>query len=344
MRLPLFAGALLAATLLACHSDKQIADTAPAAQIPYEVRVMAILEKNGDLTHVQANAKGEYEILPGGLPASGWRLNFSAPYPATLKVKIDGIEIPRFEDVPVGRDPAATGYYKVIKINPSPTAWVVGLRPPDSKLVEARHEIAIASVSINPKYSTGPDHESPPLSLLAVPQKKFRVSVIKAGTGRGIVSSDPPGIHCGSDCLFDFDQGVAVRLRGTPAPGSSFSGWNGECQGSGECELRSKGEATALGATFEGLKPGGQNGCPAAVAIHDFTYLGRPGCASRDIAGHPTATLNCDAEGYFCCETLVGGKAPRCGGQDRQEFAADCLDFGPNASLRDSKGCYLLNP
>ncbi len=57
------------------------------------------------------------------------------------------------------------------------------------------------------------------------------LSVNKAGDGTGTVASNPPGIDCGSICVNTFDIGSSVTLTATPAAGSSFSVWGGNCSG-----------------------------------------------------------------------------------------------------------------
>lgn len=49
--------------------------------------------------------------------------------------------------------------------------------------------------------------------------------------GSGTVTSSPSGIDCGSSCSATFDHGASVTLIATPAPGSSFTGWSGDCSG-----------------------------------------------------------------------------------------------------------------
>jgi hypothetical protein len=46
-------------------------------------------------------------------------------------------------------------------------------------------------------------------------------------TGNGAVTSDIPGISCGSDCSEVFDYGTDVMLLPTPGPGAYFAGWSG---------------------------------------------------------------------------------------------------------------------
>jgi hypothetical protein len=62
------------------------------------------------------------------------------------------------------------------------------------------------------------------------------LNVTLAGAGSGSVASDPAGIACGSDCSEAYVQGIVVTLTATPAPGSFFVGWSGDCTGSATCQ------------------------------------------------------------------------------------------------------------
>lgn len=53
------------------------------------------------------------------------------------------------------------------------------------------------------------------------------LTVTKAGTGSGTVTSSPAGINCGSTCAFGFEEGSEVTLTAAPAAHSTVSGWTG---------------------------------------------------------------------------------------------------------------------
>ena len=53
------------------------------------------------------------------------------------------------------------------------------------------------------------------------------LTVTKAGTGSGTVTSAPAGINCGADCTETYAYNTVVVLTPTPAAGSAFSGWSG---------------------------------------------------------------------------------------------------------------------
>ena len=59
-----------------------------------------------------------------------------------------------------------------------------------------------------------------------------------AGQGNGRVASSPEGIDCGTSCTQSYAGGVVVTLTATPASGSVFSGWSGDCSGTAStCQL-----------------------------------------------------------------------------------------------------------
>lgn len=83
---------------------------------------------------------------------------------------------------------------------------------------------------------------SVPRSVTATFTSLRRLSVVKAGTGRGSVTASPDGIgsviDCGTGCSSDwadYESDAAVTLTAAPdalsAPGNLFMGWSGGCVG-----------------------------------------------------------------------------------------------------------------
>ena len=77
-----------------------------------------------------------------------------------------------------------------------------------------------------------------------------QLTVNKIGTGDGLVSSSPAGIDCGQDCSAALPQDSLFTLRAAPDAGSTFSGWSGDCSGTGDCEITMDAQKT-ITATFE---------------------------------------------------------------------------------------------
>ena len=64
------------------------------------------------------------------------------------------------------------------------------------------------------------------------------LDVSRGGSGSGSVASAPMGIDCGDTCTASFTSGTDVTLTPTPAAGSIFTGWTGDCTGaSATCTL-----------------------------------------------------------------------------------------------------------
>jgi uncharacterized repeat protein (TIGR02543 family) len=115
------------------------------------------------------------------------------------------------------------------------------------------------------KEATGGDHfavawEGPGIPLTVIggnlispfvagPPGSFALSVAKAGTGTGTVTSSPAGISCGSTCTANFSSGASVTLTPAASSGSTFAGWSGACTGTGACTV-SMTAARAVTATF----------------------------------------------------------------------------------------------
>jgi Tol biopolymer transport system component len=78
-----------------------------------------------------------------------------------------------------------------------------------------------------------------------IPRQLF---VTKIGSG-GTVTSSPSGVDCGGTCVASFPQPTVVDLTATPSVGWFFSGWAGDCSGTGACQVTMD-QDHAVSATF----------------------------------------------------------------------------------------------
>ena len=124
-------------------------------------------------------------------------------------------------------------------------------------------------------------------STVEQPQQ-YTLTVTKAGTGSGTVTSNPAGINCGADCSEVYNQGTSVTLTATPDSGSTFTGWSGACSGTGACIVTMTSDKAAT-ATF---------------AQQQYTLtVTKAGTGSGTVASNP-AGINCGAD---CSETYNQG-------------------------------------
>lgn len=63
------------------------------------------------------------------------------------------------------------------------------------------------------------------------------LSVAKAGTGAGSVTSATGDINCGSTCGASYTTPATVVLTAAASTGSTFAGWSGACTGTGTCTV-----------------------------------------------------------------------------------------------------------
>jgi PKD repeat protein len=116
----------------------------------------------------------------------------------------------------------------------------------------------------------------------------YSLTVSKTGTGSGAVTSSPAGISCGDSCQASFDAGTAISLTATPDASSVFTGWSGDCSGSGDCQVTMN-QARAVTATF---------------ALKSFALtVSKQGSGSGQVSSSP-AGISC---GATCQATLTAG-------------------------------------
>jgi len=156
----------------------------------------------------------------------------------------------------------------------------------------------------------------------------FALTVTKAGTGTGAVTSSPTGIDCGALCpnrAFDFDPGTVVSLAATAANGATFQGWSGACTGTGICNVTMN-AAKSVTATFEPSThsltvsvvgsgnvvstPVGIN-CGALGTACTFDGFGFGNTVSLQALSHPGSTVQ-GVIGWSGCSSTSGNNGSIC--------------------------------
>lgn len=105
------------------------------------------------------------------------------------------------------------------------------------------------------------------------------LEVQKSGDGNGRVTSDLPGINCGTTCAASFSAGEEVILTAVTDDDSTFAGWEGACSGIDTCVVTMD-VAKAVTATFI-LKP-------HALSVNVISVGGGDGKVTSNPAG-----INC---------------------------------------------------
>jgi alpha-tubulin suppressor-like RCC1 family protein len=79
---------------------------------------------------------------------------------------------------------------------------------------------------------------SPDWSRPSIPSQRVEtLSILKNGSGSGVVTSNPAGIDCGLDCSETLDYASVITLTADADVGSAFTGWSGACSGTEDCQI-----------------------------------------------------------------------------------------------------------
>ena len=143
------------------------------------------------------------------------------------------------------------------------------------------------------------------------------VNVTRAGAGSGQVNSTPLGITCPTDCTENYPEGTPVTLTTTPAGGSIFAGWSGDCTGL-SCTLTVNATknvtatfalARTLSLTISGAGTGSVRSSPAGIS-----------CVTGGA---------CPAAAYISGTTVVLTATAQFGSVF-QSWSGDCAVYGSN--------------
>lgn len=158
------------------------------------------------------------------------------------------------------------------------------------------------------------------VSVLINTTRKYTLTVSKTGTGSGIITSNPPGINCGTSCSYGFNY---VTLKATPDTGSRFVKWSGDCSSCGtntECNITMSEDKS----------------CSAIFIPSDYYLLTvtKTGTGDGMVTSAPVR-INCGAD---CDETYP--KAPRAKNvtlKVRPDVYSTFLGWGGDCQARGTK-------
>lgn len=273
-----------------------------------------------------------------------------SPYPSDLTVAATDASSGQTVTLPQiasGNPGPVTGYFQVISVTPNnPTTWLIVIRYPNSFQ---------GSKSINTMISdTVGGMTSAPLTFgMNFRGSTVSVSIVTANND-GKVTSNPPGIDCPGTCSADFLTTTNVILTQSVLHNQTqFTGWTGNCVGSGNsCSvpLLAPGPAiipvnatvTANFRIHTNTSIPSTMSCPAAPLLTGKRWVTQPNCGKVLFT-----TLQCDANGYFCCGAQTGTPTPRCNNQNETNVtcSTDPLTGGPvNQQLFQPGGCYVSDP
>jgi subtilisin family serine protease len=88
------------------------------------------------------------------------------------------------------------------------------------------------------------------VEAMSVPASAYRLTVSKAGSGTGTVTSTGGGIACGGTCAANITSGDNATVTALHGPNAMFSGWTGSCVGSNVSCTMSMTAARSVTATF----------------------------------------------------------------------------------------------
>lgn len=166
---------------------------------------------------------------------------------------------------------------------------------------------------------------------------KMTLTVAKAGTGTGTVTSDPVGIACGDDCVEDYPADKVITLTATANSGSMFTGWSGGvCSGTSTCTVTMS-QAKSVTATFN----------PAALLT-----IAKMGKGKGTVVSIPTGiTCGTDCTENYALNTSVQLAASALPGSVFAGWGGNCSSYGTTSpvtlTMNVAKSCtatFNVNP
>jgi len=123
-------------------------------------------------------------------------------------------------------------------------------------------------------------------SFTSAPVQRL-ITLSKSGTGTGSVTSSPSGLICAADCGIassSFASNTSVTLVAQAASGSTFVGWSGACNGTGNCTIPADTSSANMTASFN-----------TTVSGTRTVSLSKSGTGTGSVTSSP-AGLSCAAD------------------------------------------------
>lgn len=87
--------------------------------------------------------------------------------------------------------------------------------------------------------------------------------------GAGKVATVPATVACADSCIADIPAGAGISVRAVPAPGFTFAGWEGDCNGATDCGIQMT-TSRRVTARFAPIDPLAE--CMAPRSNHDTNW------------------------------------------------------------------------
>ncbi len=165
-----------------------------------------------------------------------------------------------------------------------------------------------------------------------VPATSYALNVAKSGSGSGTVTSTPPGISCGDDCVESYPPEATVTLTATPSGGSTFGGWSGDCSSCGTnstCQITMDADKTCI-ATFNYSPPAPPPSQPPQYIL----TVAKSGTGSGTVASSPSGiTCGTDCSEAYGPGTTVTLTATPDAGSVFTGWSGDCSGTDTTATV-----------
>jgi hypothetical protein len=179
---------------------------------------------------------------------------------------------------------------------------------------------------------------------------------VEVASGKGSVVSDPVGIDCPGECMYEFREGTEVTLTANPARGWNFGRWNGDaCQGAGTRTCRVNMTEGAIGITAS-FVPVPVYGFDVVIETGEGSVMSDPGVdcpgdCRGDFYEGTTVTLAASPAPGWSFSTWGGscsGTSPTCTLEMNSNWDAVSASFVPvygfDVVIGDGEGSVLSDP